>query len=214
MRARWKKRALLALGPGLVWVVAADDERGADVGIASAERELRGNGEEPRVLESPAAASTTRLSAELASLERETVSPLTRPRDPAVRPLARPGIPIARLDRAHELALEVTELGGSEARPESKPTDDLSVFATTRASVPLGDSGSSVAVRGPSVVATEPRVISGAVSEGALDHPHRVRMHLRDTAGVWRAFDARITLVAPGGGDPGELIAVLRQVQE
>lgn len=56
--------------------------------------------------------------------------------------------------------------------------------------------------------------ISGAVSEGALDHPHRVRMHLRDTAGVWRAFDARITLVAPGGGDPGELIAVLRQVQE
>lgn len=55
--------------------------------------------------------------------------------------------------------------------------------------------------------------IAAAVREGALDHPHQVRLRLRDTAGVWRPFDAQITLVAPGGGDPGELIAVLRQAQ-
>lgn len=56
--------------------------------------------------------------------------------------------------------------------------------------------------------------IARIVSERTRDRPHLVQLRLRDMGGVWRLFDLRLTLVAPGGGAAGELLAVLRQAQE
>lgn len=52
------------------------------------------------------------------------------------------------------------------------------------------------------------------VNDGVLDRPHLLQLRLHDMNDVWRSYEARVTLVAPGGGDHGELVAVLRQVQE
>jgi PAS domain S-box-containing protein len=56
--------------------------------------------------------------------------------------------------------------------------------------------------------------IAKVVGERMRDRPHLLQLRLRDMNGVWRLFDLRLTLVAPGGGAAGELVAVLRQAQE
>ncbi len=56
--------------------------------------------------------------------------------------------------------------------------------------------------------------IAKVVNDGVLDRPHLLQLRLRDMNDDWRSYEARVTLVAPGGGDHGELVAVLRQVQE
>lgn len=169
MHTRWMRRAL-AIGAGsLVLHLADTPDPGSDAQITDAHGELRRGRATPLATDSPAVSSTARLALELASLERETLTPLTRVRAPAVTRPPASGIPISRLDRARQRATETDaiELGELEARPEPKPADDLSSLASTRASVRLGDSGFGAVVPGPSVKAATPTVISGAVSDAA-----------------------------------------------
>ncbi|SUS03250.1 membrane hypothetical protein [uncultured Defluviicoccus sp.] len=51
------------------------------------------------------------------------------------------------------------------------------------------------------------------IGAGVADRPHAIRVRLRDAAGTWRLFDARVTLIASHGDEAAELIAVLREVQ-
>jgi hypothetical protein len=50
------------------------------------------------------------------------------------------------------------------------------------------------------------------MSAGVLDHPHAIRMRLRDARGGWRPFDVIATLVPSRGPKPEEIIAVLCEV--
>ncbi len=54
--------------------------------------------------------------------------------------------------------------------------------------------------------------IEAFMSAGVLDHPHTIRMRLRDAGGGWRPFDVIATLVSSRGSKPEEVIAVLREV--
>lgn len=55
--------------------------------------------------------------------------------------------------------------------------------------------------------------IAALVAAGEVDAPKALQVRLPSVDGDWRLFDLRATLVAPSGGEPGEIIAVLRRVQ-
>jgi len=162
-RARRGAGARLALAGGACVAALADAPwRGAEAWIAQAPFEVR----PPPA--SPALATTARFSVELDALERATLAPLASVRAPAVTPRGRREIPLEALDRAHREA-PAPGLVLADAAPQLDPASqrDLSALASTRASVRLGDSGSSIEVRGPSVLTEAPVVVGGAVSDAA-----------------------------------------------
>ncbi len=82
----------------------------------------------------------------------------------------------------------------------SENTDDLA----GRPMASLAEGVESTRLRG---------VIRSFVLDGAVDKPMAMQLRLRDANGALRVFDARLTLVAPGGRKAEEIIAVLRQAE-
>jgi len=56
--------------------------------------------------------------------------------------------------------------------------------------------------------------VKALIAEGALDRPRHWQLRLRNVKDDWAMYDVRATLVAPGGGEPHEFVAVLRLVQD
>ena len=65
----------------------------------------------------------------------------------------------------------------------------------------------------PDDAAAARTALDKALAEGAVDHPHKVQLRLRNAADGWSLFDVRLTLVSSGNREPDEFIAVLQQVQ-
>lgn len=163
-RARGSAAARLALALGASCFTAPADapRTGADAWLTDASREVR------RAPDAAAVSTEHRLSVELDSLERSTLAPLASSRPPAVTPHARRDIPLTRLDLAHREARAAgVAVPEADARLDLATPPGLARLASTRASVRLGDTGSSAEVRGPTVATAAPVVVSGAVSDVA-----------------------------------------------
>ncbi|MES1200262.1 MAG: MASE1 domain-containing protein [Pseudomonadota bacterium] len=62
--------------------------------------------------------------------------------------------------------------------------------------------------------ATHAKEVEALILEGALDRPRHWQIRLRNLKDDWALYDVRATLVAQGGGEPHEYVAVLRLAQD